>query len=84
MDRGARPETDRLWAGVLSSKYASQALLETADELAERRAARSPRWETATGRFIETLRAALPDDAIVVNGHCGEVPARHRLPRPER
>jgi acetolactate synthase-1/2/3 large subunit len=43
----------------------------TADELAERRAARSPLWEPATGRLIETLRAALPDDAIVVNDQTG-------------
>ena len=31
MGRGAIPETDPLWAGVLSNKYASQPLLEAAD-----------------------------------------------------
>jgi thiamine pyrophosphate-dependent acetolactate synthase large subunit-like protein len=141
------PETDPLWAGVLSNKYASQPLLKTADvvlavgcrfahrstqglllnlsfrpdqallhldidpavigklfpatlgivgdardglsalagalgpgapaaewtaeQLVEGRAARSPRWEPATARLIETLRAALPADAIVVNDQTG-------------
>src|SRR6185436_19573512 len=39
--------------------------------LAELRAARSPRWEAATGRLMDTLRAALPADAIVVNDQTG-------------
>ena len=147
MGRGVMPETDPLWAGVLSNKYASQPLLKTADvvlavgcrfahrstqglllnlsfrpdqallhldidpavigklfpatlgivgdardglgalaaalgpgapaaewtaeQIAERRAARSPRWEPATARLIETLRTALPADAIVVNDQTG-------------
>jgi thiamine pyrophosphate-dependent acetolactate synthase large subunit-like protein len=147
MGRGAIPEDDPLWVGVLSNKYASQPLLEAADvvlavgcrfahrstqglllnlrfrpgqvlihldidpsvigklfpatlgvvgdardglaglvaglgsgapaarwparQLADLRAARSPRWEPATGRLIETLRSALPADAIVVNDQTG-------------
>ena len=147
MGRGAMPEDDPLWVGVLSNKYASQPLLEAADvvlavgcrfahrstqglllnlrfrpeqalihldidpsvigklfpatlgvvgdardglvamlaalgpgapaakwparRLADLRAARSPRWEPATGRLIEILRSALPADAIVVNDQTG-------------
>jgi acetolactate synthase-1/2/3 large subunit len=146
MGRGAMPEDDPLWVGVLSNKYASQPLLEEADavlavgcrfahrstqglllnlrfrpeqalihldidpavigklfpatlgivgdardglaallaalgpgaaagwpaaRLAELRAARSPRWEAATGRLIDVLRAALPADGIAVNDQTG-------------
>jgi thiamine pyrophosphate-dependent acetolactate synthase large subunit-like protein len=147
MGRGAMPEDDPLWVGVLSNKYASQPLLEAADvvlavgcrfahrstqgllldlrfrpeqvlvhldidpavigklfpatlavvgdardglaallaalgpgaptatwsarRLGDLRAARSPRWEPATGRLIEILRSALPADAIVVNDQTG-------------
>jgi thiamine pyrophosphate-dependent acetolactate synthase large subunit-like protein len=147
MGRGAMPEDDPLWVGVLPNKYASRPLLESADvvlavgcrfahrstqglllnlqfrpeqalihldidpgvigklfpatlgvvgdardglaamlaalgpgaptaawpagRLAELRAARSPRWEPATGRLIDILREALPRDAIVVNDQTG-------------
>ena len=147
MGRGAVPEDDPLWVGVLSNKYASQPLLDAADvvlavgcrfahrstqglllnlrfrpeqvlihldidpsvigklfpatlgvvgdardglgallaslgpgapaatwsvrHLADLRAARSPRWEPATGLLIEILRSALPSDAVVVNDQTG-------------
>ena len=147
MGRGAMPEDDPLWVGVLSNKYASQPLLEAADvvlavgcrfahrstqglllnlsfrpeqalihldidpsvigklfpatlgvvgdardglvtllaalgpgapqatwparRLEELRAARSLRFNPTTGRLIDILRAALPDDAIVVNDQTG-------------
>jgi thiamine pyrophosphate-dependent acetolactate synthase large subunit-like protein len=41
------------------------------ERLAGLRAARSPRWDPAVGRLIDVLRAALPDDAIVVNDQTG-------------
>jgi len=42
-----------------------------ARRLEELRAARSPRFNPTTGRLIDILRAALPDDAIVVNDQTG-------------
>jgi acetolactate synthase-1/2/3 large subunit len=39
--------------------------------LAERRADAGPRYTPAIARLIDTLRAALPDDAIVVNDQTG-------------
>src|SRR5438477_527094 len=55
MGRGALPETDPLWQGVLPNKRATESAIRAAD----------------VARLIAILRGALGDDAIVVNDQTG-------------